>query len=141
MIFGSPSIAQPEGTKANLIWHRPGSGMGDLSFPWKPDYEFIHIIGNGFSHKRRGSSVLSFAWDDFRGNLFHPHQKPLPLMKYLIERCNAQTIFDPFMGSGTTGVACMQLGRNFIGCEIDPTYFAIAEKRIRSAQAQLRMEL
>jgi site-specific DNA-methyltransferase (adenine-specific) len=47
-----------------------------------------------------------------------------------------ETIFDPFMGSGTTGVACMQLGRNFIGCEIDPGYFAIAQKRISDAAAQ-----
>lgn len=46
------------------------------------------------------------------------------------------TIFDPFMGSGTTGVACMQLGRNFIGCEIDPTYYTIAEKRIKQASLQ-----
>jgi len=43
---------------------------------------------------------------------------------------------DPFMGSGTTGVACVQTGRNFIGIEIDPHYFAIAEKRIRQAQQQ-----
>ena len=48
----------------------------------------------------------------------------------------ADTIFDPFMGSGTTGVAAIQLGRNFIGCEIDPTYFAIAEKRIKAATLQ-----
>ena len=45
-------------------------------------------------------------------------------------------VLDPFMGSGTTGVACVQTGRNFIGVEIDPTYFAIAEKRIAEAQAQ-----
>lgn len=50
------------------------------------------------------------------------------------------TILDPFMGSGTTGVACVQTGRNFIGIEIDPTYFAIAEKRIAEAQMQLRLE-
>ena len=51
------------------------------------------------------------------------------------------TILDPFMGSGTTGVACVQTGRNFIGIEIDPTYFAIAEKRIAEAQLQLRLPL
>ena len=51
------------------------------------------------------------------------------------------TILDPFMGSGTTGVACMQTGRKFIGIEIDPTYFAIAEKRIKEAQMQLRFEI
>ena len=46
------------------------------------------------------------------------------------------TILDPFMGSGTTGVACAQTGRNFIGIEIDPGYFAIAEKRIHDAEQQ-----
>jgi len=52
------------------------------------------------------------------------------------------TILDPFMGSGTTGVACVQTGRNFIGIEIDPDYFAIAEKRIKEAQEAARqMEL
>jgi DNA modification methylase len=60
-------------------------------------------------------------------------------MRWCIENYTAAgaTIFDPFMGSGTTGVACMQLGRRFIGCEIDPAYFAIAEKRIRQAAAQM----
>ena len=46
------------------------------------------------------------------------------------------TILDPFMGSGTTGVACVQTGRNFIGIEIDPTYFEIAKKRINIEQQQ-----
>lgn len=110
LIFGSPSINQPIRTKCNLVWHRPGSGMGDLSFPWKPDYEFIHVIGDGFAHKKRGPSVLTFAWDTFRGDALHPHQKPLALIKYLLERCPAGTILDPFMGSGTTGVACVQTG-------------------------------
>jgi len=50
-------------------------------------------------------------------------------------------VLDPFMGSGTTGVACVQTGRRFIGIEIDPGYFAIAEKRIREAQMQLRMPI
>ena len=46
------------------------------------------------------------------------------------------TVFDPFMGSGTTGVACVQTGRNFIGCEIDAGYFEIAQRRITLAQQQ-----
>lgn len=73
----------------------------------------------------------------------HPSQKPVALMAWLIEMLTNpnDTIFDPFMGSGTTGVACMQTGRNFIGCEIDPTYFAIAEKRIAEAQLQVRMPI
>jgi len=63
-------------------------------------------------------------------------------MRWAIENYTNEgdTILDPFMGSGTTGVACVQTGRNFIGCEIDPTYFAIAEKRIKEAQEQLALE-
>lgn len=69
---------------------------------------------------------------------YHPTTKPIELMRWCIELTTKRgdIIFDPFMGSGTTGVACMQLGRNFIGCEIDPAYYAIAEKRIREAAAQ-----
>jgi site-specific DNA-methyltransferase (adenine-specific) len=64
-------------------------------------------------------------------------------MRTLIENftLSQDVIFDPFMGSGTTGVACMQLGRNFIGCEIDPTYYAIAEKRIKQAASQMLLPL
>lgn len=51
------------------------------------------------------------------------------------------TIFDPFMGSGTTGVACVQTGRNFIGCEISEEYFKIAEKRIAEARLQMRLPI
>ena len=68
----------------------------------------------------------------------HPTQKPLPLMRWCIEHLpvTARTILDPFMGSGTTGVACVKLGRKFIGIEIEPKYFEIACKRIRDAYAQ-----
>jgi DNA modification methylase len=69
----------------------------------------------------------------------HPTQKPLSLMKWCIENYTqpGDTIFDPFMGSGTTGVAAVKTGRNFIGCEISPEYFAIAQRRIEQAQWQL----
>jgi len=71
----------------------------------------------------------------------HPCPKPLDIMKWIIERCtlSGETILDPFAGSGTTGVACVQTGRNFIGIETDPGYFAIAEKRIAEAQMQPRL--
>ena len=62
-------------------------------------------------------------------------------MKWCIEIAKPQLIFDPFMGSGTTGVACVQLGRKFIGCEIHEPYFDIAVKRIKEAQLQMRLEI
>ncbi len=68
----------------------------------------------------------------------HPTQKPLALLEWCIEQlpANATTILDPFMGSGTTGVACVKLGRKFIGIEIEPKYFDIACRRIEQAYAQ-----
>lgn len=68
----------------------------------------------------------------------HPTQKPVELLRWCIELVSSpdDVIFDPFMGSGTTGVAALQLGRKFIGCEIDTKYFAIAEKRIKQAAQQ-----
>ena len=63
----------------------------------------------------------------------HPTQKPLWLIEDFVEKFSNtdETILDPFMGSGTTGVACVRLGRKFIGIELEPKYFAIAKRRIR----------
>ena len=67
----------------------------------------------------------------------HPTQKPVSLMEWCISFCkNTQTICDPFMGSGTTGVACAKMGKSFIGIEKDPNYFKIACERIELAYAQ-----
>ena len=68
---------------------------------------------------------------------FHPTQKPLGVMAWVIGLCPvANTVLDPFMGSGTTGVACVQMGRKFIGIEREPKYFDIACKRIEDAYKQ-----
>jgi site-specific DNA-methyltransferase (adenine-specific)/modification methylase len=68
---------------------------------------------------------------------FHPTQKPLEVMKWAIDLCpKADTLLDPFMGSGTTGVAAIQLGRKFIGIEREQSYFDIACERIANAQRQ-----
>jgi site-specific DNA-methyltransferase (adenine-specific)/modification methylase len=72
----------------------------------------------------------------------HPTQKPLPLMSWCIGFLpDAETILDPFMGSGTTGVACVQLGRKFIGIELEPTYFDIACRRISDELKRPRLPL
>lgn len=68
----------------------------------------------------------------------HPCPKPLATMKWLVHRTSeeGETVLDPFMGAGTTGVAAVQMGRDFIGIEIDPAYFEIAARRIAEAQRQ-----
>jgi len=75
-------------------------------------------------------SVLSYRKE-------HPTQKPIDLFAWCMKQLgNPETVLDPFMGSGTTGVACAQLGRKFIGIEIEPKYFDIACRRIEQAYAQ-----
>jgi site-specific DNA-methyltransferase (adenine-specific) len=70
----------------------------------------------------------------------HPTQKPVELMQWCLGFLPAaETILDPFMGSGTTGVACVNLGRKFIGIEIEPRYFDIACRRIEEAYRQPRL--
>lgn len=91
-------------------------------------------VNNGDRHP---VSVLEFS----NGNIgsMHPTQKPVDLIAWLLRTYTNEgnIIFDPFMGSGTTGVAAAILNRNFIGCEIDSTYFAIAKARIEDAEHNL----
>ena len=67
----------------------------------------------------------------------HPTQKPVSLIEYLIKTYSneGETVLDNCMGSGSTGVACVNTGRDFIGIELDDNYFQIAEKRINDAMA------
>ena len=70
----------------------------------------------------------------------HPTQKPVELMEWCISQAkNQSTVADPFMGSGTTGVACANMGKTFYGIEREPKYFDIACKRIEQAYAQQRL--
>lgn len=73
----------------------------------------------------------------------HPTQKPVELLRYLIQLISdkGDTIFDPFMGSGSTGVASLIEGRKFMGCEIDSEYFEIAKRRIEETDKTLRQSL
>ncbi|MDT9702338.1 site-specific DNA-methyltransferase, partial [Streptomyces sp. P17] len=73
------------------------------------------------------------------GSTVHPTQKPVALMEYLIRTYtnSGDTVLDNCMGSGTTGVACVNTGRNFIGIERDENYFSIAKERIERAIGRL----
>ena len=81
---------------------------------------------------------LQWRWNGMlrQGNeeRFHPTQKPLEVMKWVLDLCpKADTVLDPFMGSGTTGVACIEQGRKFIGIEREAAYFDIACRRVELA--------
>jgi len=102
------------------------------------DFESLPVY---YSDEYYPQSVLEISNVLF--GVFHPTQKPVPLYEYLILTYTNEgdTVIDIAMGSGTTGCACVQTGRSFIGIEIDPTYFAIAERRIKEAQEQPKLEL
>ncbi len=89
---------------------------------------------------RKSVKLLTFEYNGLIGKRearVHPTQKPVEVMQWVIRGIkNAQTILDPFMGSGTTLVACAKLGRRGIGIEIDEGYFDIACRRVEKAYAQ-----
>lgn len=135
LIFGSWKVARPVAVKMLLIWDKGTVGMGDLSLPWFPSTEEIYVMGDGWCGTRTRSVLPQYV-----RNENHPTEKPVSLMRELLTKCPPfWTILDPFMGSGTTGVACAQLGRKFIGIELDPKYFDIACRRIEEAQRQGRL--
>lgn len=87
----------------------------------------------------RPNSVSATTWKR-RKNPEHPCEKPEKWMEWMVARATVgqgETVLDPFCGSGTTGVACVKTGRNFIGCEIDAGYCEIARRRIAEAEASI----
>ena len=86
--------------------------------------------------KKYPKSILRFNKDI---NKFHPTQKPVELLEYLIKTYTNEneTVLDNCMGSGSTGVACVNTNRNFIGIELDEKYFNIAKERIENAKRDL----
>jgi len=86
-------------------------------------------------------SILEYGIGNMRKGRLHPTQKPIDLLEYLIHTYTneGETVLDFTMGSGSTGVACVNTNRDFIGIELDEGYFTIAEKRIKEAQYQGRL--
>ena len=105
------------------------------------DVEFAWRKGRGkdrvFSHLWKG---ICKASEKGQGKeRWHPTQKPIALMTWCLEQVGPGVILDPYMGSGTTGIACAGLGRDFIGIEIERKYFDIACRRIEEAYRQPRL--
>ena len=139
LVFGSWRAVRPANVKHILIWDKGEHvGMGDLAFPWKPSWEEVYVIGEGFTGKRTGSVLRHLA---LAGTVAmpgprqcegrqHPTAKPVALMRDLIQKCPEGAVLDPFMGSGTTLRAAKDLGRKAIGIEIEERYCEIAAKRL-----------
>ena len=131
-VFGGNYYAMPP-SSCWLVWDKENgdNDFADCELAWTNYPKAVRRIRYMWHGMLRANGEL-------RGD--HPTQKPIGVMKWAISHapCSA-TVLDPFMGSGTTGVACMNLGRRFIGIEIEPKYFDIACERIENAQRQQRM--
>lgn len=119
--------------KNMIIWDKQRQGMGDTATVFGFQYELIFFVSKG-QPKIRGkriSDIWSFPKVVGKKQL-HQNQKPIELIEQCIQKHSDEgdLVFDGFMGSGTTGVACKNLNRNFIGIELSQEYFNIAKERI-----------
>jgi len=119
--------------KNMIIWVKNNWTAGDLYAQFGKQYEIIFLANKG--RKKFNGKRITDVWnfDRVSGNKqVHQNQKPVELLMQCIEKHSDKNdvIFDGFMGSGTTGVACGNLNRKFIGIELDENYFEIAKNRI-----------
>ena len=116
------------------VWDKEIIGTGSTR-GLRKRYEMIAVLIDGPGLSNRSVHDIFRARAMVRKPSGHPAEKPLPLMRQIVTATDGDTILDPFMGSGTTGVACHELSRRFIGVEINPDYFEIARRRIEAAAA------
>ena len=125
IFYGKMPVYNPQKTDGKP--YRQTRGTASEVYQGKDLHE---TVSNGERHP--------LSWKVFKRDRekMHPTQKPVALMEYLIRTYTheGETVLDFTMGSGTTGVACLNTGRDFIGIELDPGYFQIASERIASAQ-------
>ena len=131
-----PDVPKP---RSLITWVKNNWSMGDLDHEHGRQTEVCafypggeHVWGKG-----RPSDVLNCPRT---GNEHHPTEKPVGLMRAVVEWTRGH-VLDPFAGSGSTGVACVNMGRSFTGIEIDPDYFEIMCKRIDEACRSPRLAL
>ena len=123
IIWGGNYFPLPQ-SRCWLVWNKPerGFSLAEAELAWTSFDAVVRVFDGNRSEPDR----------------LHPTQKTVALMNWCVAKTKG-TVIDPFMGSGTTGVACMNLGRKFIGIEIDQKYFDIAARRIEDAQRQSRL--
>ena len=127
-----------------IVWNKNNHGSGDLEGSYAPKHEFIIYAHKGrlLNKGERHTDVLNFDRVDGTKSV-HPTQKPTDLLGLLIKNSTNEheTVLDPFMGSGTTGIACDNTDRRFIGIELDENYFNIAKKRIEKNVKQFELDI
>jgi DNA modification methylase len=132
IIWGGNYFGLPAASKW-LVWDKENSGdFADCELAWTNLPGAVRIFRHMWNGMLRASE---------RGlQRVHPTQKPILLMEWCITQAgDVKTVLDPFMGSGSAGVACASMGRTFIGIEREPRYFESACERIAAAYSQQRL--
>jgi site-specific DNA-methyltransferase (adenine-specific)/modification methylase len=129
ILWGANNYPALPAARGWLIWDKrcgtTPDHHGDAELAWTNLDAVIRI------HRQLWRGIVREGEENVaNGDKLHPTQKPIELMKWCVRMTHSRTILDPFMGSGTTGVAAVKLGRRFIGIEIEPKYFDIACRRI-----------
>lgn len=138
LVFGSWKVQRPANVRALLIWDKgEASGMGDLSIPWKPSHEEIYVIGSGFQGRRTTGVLRAYVPARISFGRLHPNEKPVSLMKMLLQKCPDGVVVDPFMGSGSTLRAAKDLGRRAIGIDLEERYCDLAARRLSQEVMEL----
>lgn len=140
--FASPEHPWPGPWRSLVVWDKgPGVGSGgDPRLCFKRTWELVQIWNTLPLQCGRDGAVLT-RWVFNLDHRYHPAEKPVDVLAYFIQQVTlpGQTVCDPCMGSGSTGVACVQLARSFVGIEIDPGYFQTACRRVEEAYRQLQL--
>ena len=122
-----------------LVWDKKWIGPGGQQ-GLRPRYENVALMckENFQIRDRSTDDIWDILWSANKPS-GHPAEKPVALISRILEVCElpeGATVLDPFAGSGTTGIACMEYGYNFIGCEQDPEFYKLAEGRVQAAASQ-----
>jgi site-specific DNA-methyltransferase (adenine-specific) len=128
----------------SLIWKKDNKIMGRF---YMSQFEYILFFrkGRGVQINNCGTGdvleVPNKKHKDADGKNLHDTEKPVELMEILVENSSkpGDVVMDPFMGVGSTGIACKHLDRNFIGIELDPNYFELAKSRIENATFPIKL--
>lgn len=132
-LFNLEKLATDVGFKLHnlLVWEK---NTANANRWYMKNCEYVLFMRKGKAKTiNNPSSKTVHKYNNIIGNKLHPTEKPIDLMKFYVSNSSNENdvVLDPFMGSGSTGIACKELNRNFIGIEIDETYFDIAKKRIK----------
>jgi site-specific DNA-methyltransferase (adenine-specific) len=137
ILWGANHYAQrlPPGT--TLVWVKKaerlfGTFLSDAEIGWQKGGHGVYCYREQFPPPSR--------MEEGGGRCLHPNQKPVGLMRWCLSRLNlppGAVVLDPYMGSGTVGLACLHAGLGYVGIEVNPDYFAVAERRLAEARGPL----